>query len=880
MLLGGDVTAELPSRVCDCIEILVAGIFAAEAGAPRRAARDREDELRHAGLLVLVLRIVVLIHCEERGLLPGKDGIQGLFYALAADHAAHPGAMVRRFDAFPRLVSRFRAVFRAETNLPPVDDATLHAALEKLLWQGGRRISYEALDAEQIGSVYEALMGFSARRRTGSHYTPRELTEPVVARTLEPLIEAMGDSPSSNSLLNLVICDPAVGSGAFLVAACRFLADRVVAAWTREGAIEVVASAHGDVLTHARRLVARRCLYGVDKNRDAVELARLSLWLVTMAPGEPFTFVDHGIRHGDSLVGLRADQIRAFHWKPRAPVDLLAEAFEAEDAPDRTRLFADLVVGAFFSRRNDREREKERQRRLARVAAWLAAEKRGDLGASEAILGELRSMQAEIRETHAPFHWTVEFPEIFRVGRPDPLAGDTTTGKAWVSAFVGNPPFRGGSGISSALGDGYRDWLLSLHEGAHGNSDLVAHFFRRAASLVGDHGAIGLISTNTIGQGDTRTTGLRYLVSRGFSIHRAEVDLPWPGDAAVVVSVVYLGVGRGRRSGAVLGGRPVIALSSRLRPTPERPDPVVLTSNVEKSFLGSKIYGQGFLLSPSEREELLGRDRRNATRIFPYIGGEETNRSPTQSFDRYVIHFGQMTLGEAEAFPHLLDIVREKVKPERDVNNRDVRRAYWWRFGEVAPALYAAIAPLSRCLVTSQVTRHLCFSFQPTDRIFAHTLYVFPLDAHSAFATLQSRIHEAWARLLSSSMKTDLRYAASDCFETFPFPTPDPLHVLPELEEIGERLYEARARTMIDTNQGLTKTYNALKDPRCEDRRILHLRDLHVEMDRRVLDAYGFRDITVPRYCALSDEDRAAAKRFEDEVVDRLFVLNAQRAAL
>ncbi len=98
------------------------------------------------------------------------------------------------------------------------------------------------------------------RRRTSSHYTPRELTEPIVARTLEPLIKAMGEAPSSETLLNLVVCDPAVGSGAFLVAACRYLADHVVAAWTREGRLSVIASAHEDVVNHARRSSFRRCL--------------------------------------------------------------------------------------------------------------------------------------------------------------------------------------------------------------------------------------------------------------------------------------------------------------------------------------------------------------------------------------------------------------------------------------------------------------------------------------------------------------------------------------------------------------------------------------------------------------------------------------------
>jgi len=180
--------------------------------------------------------------------------------------------------------------------------------------------------------------------------------------------------------------------------------------------------------------------------------------------------------------------------------------------------------------------------------------------------------------------------------------------------------------------------------------------------------------------------------------------------------------------------------------------------------------------------------------------------------------------------------------------------------------------------VTSQVSKHLLFSFQPKDRVFSHKLYVFPLDRFSAFALLQSRIHVVWAWLLSSTMKTDLNYSASDCFDTFPFPQPDPRTVIPDLEAIGERLYEARARYMVDTNQGLTKTYNALKDPACTDERILELRRLHEDMDRAVLAAYDWSEIAVPPYCPMTDEDRAALQTFEDDVIDHLYVLNAERA--
>jgi hypothetical protein len=185
----------------------------------------------------------------------------------------------------------------------------------------------------------------------------------------------------------------------------------------------------------------------------------------------------------------------------------------------------------------------------------------------------------------------------------------------------------------------------------------------------------------------------------------------------------------------------------------------------------------------------------------------------------------------------------------------------------------------SRCLVTAIVSKHLCFSFQPTDRVFSHKLCVFGLDGDRHFSLLQSRLHSVWTLLLTSTLGETLNYSASDCFETFPFPTDD---ALATLDAIGERLYSARARFMIETDQGLTTTYNQLKDPDCDSARIddiRQLRALHEDLDRSVLAAYGWSDIVVPPYCPTTDADRSAVALFEDLVIDRLFALNAELAA-
>jgi hypothetical protein len=681
-------------------------------------------------------------------------------------------------------------------------------------------------------------------------------------------------------------------------------------AWRREGSL----GRYKDPTLAARRRIAQCCLYGVDKNPVAVELAKLSLWLVTMDKHRPFTFMDGSLRHGDSLVGLSLEQLRAFHWQTSKQLELdaqivgqeLDEAIalrqrlielalsengvnpdprekdllwhDFEDAIARMRLIADVCVGAFFAADSEKGREQERVRALGLVHRWVVER---DAARADAIERELRQLQAQLRRTQVPFHWMLEFSDLFWSKRADPLDEGRENGAAFIDAFVGNPPFSGKNGISENGGPHYLPWLQTLHSGSHGNSDLSAHFFRRAASLLGEHGTTGLIATNTIGQGDTRTTGLQALVDAGYKIYDAVPNMAWPtGDAAVTVSLVHLAKGRVCNDVEPrFAGIACMHINSALHVGTERTDAIKLASNQGGAFVGSYVLGMGFTLNPEERSELIKKNRRNAPRIFPYLGGEEVNTSPTQTFDRYVISFGTMSLDEAAEWPDLLNIVREKVKPERDKNKRDNYRERWWQFGEVRPGLYQAIAPLERCLVTARVTKHLCFSFQPTDRILNEKLYVFPLDHYTAFATLQSRIHKPWVWLLSSTLKTDLNYSASDCFETFPFPYADPRAQIPAVEQAGKALYEARAKYMLETDRGLTKTYNALKDSNNRDRSILHLRELHEAMDRAVLEAYGWKDLQVPPFCPKDTTEQAQLKRFEAEVIDRLYALNAERAA-
>ena len=527
----------------------------------------------------------------------------------------------------------------------------------------------------------------------------------------------------------------------------------------------------------------------------------------------------------------------------------------------------------------------------------------------------------ELRRTEpplAPFHWEIEFPEVFDRENPG------------FDAVVGNPPFLGGKRISTTLGDGYRDWLAELHTESNSNSDVVAHFFRRAFGLLRTGGTLGLIATNTIAQGDTRLTGLRWISKNGGEIYRAERCVKWPGLAAVVVSVLH--VHKGDFPGvSLLEGKAVDRITAFLFYRGGHDDPARLEANAGKSFVGSFVLGMGFTFDDAEKKgsatplvemhRLVDAESRSREAIFPYIGGEEVNTSPTHAHHRYVIDFRNYplrrdNLGErwadatevqrgtwlragivpldyprpvAADWPEFLGIVETKVKPERDVQKRKALRNRWWQHADNRPGLYSAIAGLDRVLTNSQVSAMMGFAFLPPKMVYAHTLNIYPFQTYAAFCALQARPHEIWARFFASSLEDRLRYTPSDCFETFPFP--DEWNTHPDLELAGTDYYHFRADLMIRHDEGLTKTYNRFHDPDETDPDIATLRDLHSAMDRAVLDAYGWTDI--PTDCEflldyeIDEEEWGTRKKpyryrwpddVRDEVLARLLELNAVRA--
>jgi hypothetical protein len=1049
-----EVSTTLAEQVLAALNELLRGFQAANEatqGELLKEALQKDPNHIYGGLLASLMRMVFILYAEDRGLLPldpvfvNNYSVAGLFQRLREDHARFPDTMDQRYGAWAQLLTLFRLIYDGAAHgsirlparhgklfdpdaypflegrqygslrpledvlkPPRVSDGVIYRVLSNLLLLDGERLSYRTLDVEQIGSVYEAMMGYELqvasgpsvglrpdnvvvnldevlkaegdnrakllrelarceitgqaleqlkaansseellpalekkisghatyvvpvggmflqptdeRRRSGSDYTPRSLTEPIVRKTLNPIVKSLGEHPKPQQILDLKICDPAMGSGAFLVEACRFLGDKLVEAWNYHKELPAIPPDE-DPSLYAGRLVAQRCLYGVDVNRFAVDLAKLSLWLATLAKDHPFTFLDHALRHGDSLVGFTRHQINEFHWDTSRPHERvfgqehLEKAIErvtayrreilemaednvasillkqqkldlADQSLENIRRPADLLVAAFFNASKDQERNKLR----AEYRDLFLSGLRGNAAVFEKetqIIDGLNGGKLPI----TPFHWEIEFPEVF---------GRTNSG---FDAFVGNPPFGGKNTIINSHREGYLPYLQTVHEESHGNADLVAHFFRRTFNLLRQNGTFGLIATNTIAQGDTRTTGLHWICGHGGTIYAARKRVKWPGRAAVVVSVVHIDKAS-LPPPFDLDGRSVPIISAFLFHAGGHDDPATLRANRNKSFIGSYVLGMGFTFDDTdvkgiatpipEMNRLIAEDSRNSLCIFPYIGGEEISEDPEQRNHRFIINFGEMNEQEARAWPQLMAIVETKVKPDR-LNQKDKgAKQKWWQYIRPRPELHLAIEGLQRVLVISRVTKSAAFVFLPRGLVYSEELVVFALENYFYFALLQSRVHETWARFLGSSLEDRLRYTPSDCFETFPLPTDS--GELPLLENVGKEYYEFRATLMLRLSEGLTKIYNRFHDPEEASPDVTKLRELHAAMDRVALDAYGWSDIRPTCEFLLDydvedkeDEEGRASRRskkpwryrwpdeIRDEVLARLLELNRQRA--
>lgn len=1088
-----EVTDQLGKQVRAAVELLVDAISRANRDRGGHLFDDLSSGEVYEAAVTVMMRLVFLLSAEERGLFLLGDETYDSTYAVSTlraqleEEANTYGEEViaRRTDAWHRLLATFRMVFggaqhenlrlpayggslfdpdrfpflegrhpgqpwRSTASNPlPIDNRTvLHilGALQILTFKdkGGvkeaRRLSFRALDVEQIGHVYEGLLDHSAvraddiavglggkhepeialelieakaeqgpdqlvaylveqtglsvtaveralaaepdahdlerltsacdndraiadrvapylgllrfdlaelpvvylpdsmyvtkssdRRSSGTYYTPRVLAEAMVHYTLEPLVYSPGPADGidatpdnlkpSTELLELKICDMAMGSGAFLVAACRYLSARLLEAWEAEGfrvGDPIPLTAGGSVSMPieendrevlARRLIADSCLYGVDRNPMAVEMAKLSMWLITLAKDRPFTFVDHALRIGDSLLGITdLRQLDCLHLDPVAGRKLHGgslfdpttrieplinaalekrrqlESFPVVDVHDAERkrqlldhsnrmlsqlkVIGDVVVGAALSTAT--QSSESHENRLLSVATEVAAaldgaRSRDDL---DQRLSDLR-LKADywLDEGRPPMspdrsclHWPLEFPEVF-LGTPG----------GGFDAIVGNPPFLGGKRISGAMGAAFREHVSRWIGGETGSADLVGYFFLRAGAI---GSRFGLLATNSIAQGDTREVSLDRMTESGWLITRAEKNFPWPGSASITVAKVWM-QSTPWLPGVLWQGETVDRIGPDLEPESRATGVAHTLSVAKRSFQGSVVVGLGFILTPDEAAEMLKEDERNRDVLFPYLTGEDLNSRPDHSASRWIINFFDWPVERAATYPECFRRVEKLVRPERLKVNRKAHRERWWQYGDKRPLLYETIRNMEFVLAMTMVSKTMLPCRVPTGQVFAHKLVVFAYDDWGHFGLISSNLHWWWA-FSRMNFGVQPNYSPTDFFETLPRPT-----ALSGCESAGLEVHRLRARLMQARNEGLTKTYNRFHNQGDASSDIEALRESHRLLDLACVDDYGWGDLDL----AYGFYETSQGVRFtvapgpRRELLNRLLELNQQQYA-
>ena len=559
---GVAVCRALGDGVVDALGLLLTAL-------PAHRRRGHSVQSLFEQALTVLYRVLFLLFAEARGLVPVWHQIYrdsysiagivttllagrryaGLWKAIQAiSRLAHAGCSAGELNvtAFNgRLFSPSQSVLfdRGKISDGVIGRAILAVSTVATPEKGCGRIAYGDLDVEQLGAVYEHVLDYQptgdgpqldrsreGRKSSGTFYTPRAVTAHLVRRTLEPLVR----NRSAEDILRLRIVDPAMGSGAFLVEACRYISAAVEDALIREGRWH-----SGDILpierAMIRREVAQRCLYGVDSNPMAVQLARLSLWLATLAAEKPLTFLDHRLLAGDSLVGAAPDDVRRQPSRTRRRVkrhstlplfvgELLIPVLE-NAVRTRLRLALEPDDSVTIVREKERTLSQlvSRDGSLGRwsrlldlwCAGWFWDQGTPPDGAAFAELGQLLLQGASalssriiepmlerseaIAERLRFFHWPLAFPEIFVDESGAPLV------HGGFDAVIGNPPWdmiRGDSGDDALKLTRRRDaqhltgfvreaGIYRVESRSHSNRYQL--FVERALQLVRHGGRIGFV---------------------------------------------------------------------------------------------------------------------------------------------------------------------------------------------------------------------------------------------------------------------------------------------------------------------------------------------------------------------------------------------------
>jgi hypothetical protein len=775
------------------------------------------------------------------------------------------------------------------------------------------------------------------RRESGTHYTPKSLTEKIVEETLVPIVyggpaegaaRADWKLKSAQDLLDLKVCDPAMGSGAFLVQACRWLADRLVEAWSDMEAAGSQIDAEGIIHTAddpagfeplscateerailARRLIAERCLYGVDKNPLAVELAKLSLWLTTLAKGRPFGFLDHNLRSGDSLLGIHDlgqlieldmkpngnAQLRLFGRTIRSAVDKAlglrsqlrlipirdigdVEAMAALDAQSSatlamSELIADAFIGLVIATGSGAGLDK----RLAALSTVADRASDGEADASRALAAQAQSdlMTDFVAEQRGrPFHWPLEFPEVF------------VRANGGFDAVVGNPPFLGNRLWKGTYGAAYQRVVQMILEVAPGKIDLSVVFLRRATTLLRHGGTYGLLAATNIAEGSAVSVGLERIATEG-DFYFSRKGMPWPGAASTVIAMVCFRKGgwSGLRS---CDGIACDKISPRLQPE--------IGGGWEPQTLANTLFafegvhnGKGLAFVLTEDHPWFERlHSESGSLLRPYITGNDITSTSLTRVERWALDIADLPLETIESdWPIAYRFLIEVVLPTRTAKDLKSYKGLvdrWWQFWNHRAAQMRRIRGRHQFIAFAKAAKYPICVQAPTEWIYTNKVVLVEEAHENVHPICLSSMFQMWLRNYSvRSLGGDnntLTLSVSEALATFPFPTGG----VSEDAIAAARDFQGTLVSWSRRNSaGMTDAMNAVHSSASRDAEIVAIRDLLERIDAGVADAYGWSDLDFTHAFRDDADDGDASsshhgldERTRDLVLTKLIELNRQ----
>jgi len=564
------VGESVKQQVYDALRHLAQGFF--DHPANELASNPETLQAIHDSSLILLYRLLFILYAEARELLPVREGdsyrdhysLRAIAREVARDLDRASGLLTSTTTVWSRLRTLFELIDRGSLALKigtfdgglfdpkrhpfleqhAVGDARLQRAIDRLARVGGHFVDYRDLSERHLGAIYEGLLEFhlveilpegawtvdlvndkGERKATGSYYTPDYVVKYIVEQAVGPVLRAavagkQTDAEKIRAVLDVKVCDPAMGSGHFPVEVTEYVARFLV----EQAVTPTGETAEGD-LAYWKRRVAQSCVYGVDLNPLAVDLAKLSLWLATAAKDKPLSFLDHHLRPGNAVVGAWVSDLRPHVATAKLSKRAKQEAEQAAAGQlsmlddDAFRQSMSTAVSSMWliegrpgnTLADVKEQEEiyatlraELYGKYERLANLTTATHFGvtvdaallkplvDYATGRAVAEVPRfkewldaSMQAAAR--YRFFHWELEFPEVFfdRHGRS---RGE----RAGFDAVVGNPPY-----VRQELLSPVKSFLAAEYASFDSVADLYVYFYERGVRLLNAGGRLAYISSGT-----------------------------------------------------------------------------------------------------------------------------------------------------------------------------------------------------------------------------------------------------------------------------------------------------------------------------------------------------------------------------------------------